>query len=129
MLFEWPTRLRLSAYRSRYGITLFLALIASFVGTGRCPAATAMGSPDLNGIWKLVVHSPGDDQEWVIIEIKQADGRSIVEMVDKPKLFGKPQIYLEKSPDGLVVLIADGQTDITFHQSDHASISPSYPRP
>jgi hypothetical protein len=114
MLFEWPTRLRPSAYRSRYGITLFLALIASFVGTGRCPAATAMGSPDLIGIWKLVVHSPGDDQEWVIIEIKQADGKSIVEMVDKPKLFGKPQIYLEKSPDGLVVLIADGQTDITF---------------
>jgi hypothetical protein len=68
----------------------------------------------INGIWKLVVHSPGDDQEWVIIEIKQADGKSIVEMVDQPKLFGKPQIYLEKSPDGLVVLIADGQTDITF---------------
>jgi hypothetical protein len=114
MLFEWPTRLAARAHRPSYGITLILALIAPFVGAGRCPAATALGGTDLNGIWKLIVHAPGDDQEWVILEIKQADGKPIVEMVDKPKLFGKPHIYLEKSPEGLVVLIADEQTDITF---------------
>ena len=67
-------------------------------------------------------------------------------MIDKPTLFGKPQIYLEKSPDALVVLIAVEQSDITFKGRLHeggadgrivgvfqfrsmglASTSPAYP--
>ena len=119
MLFELPTRLPERAYRPNYGITLFLALIAPFVGTGRCPAAAAQVGPGLNGIWKLVVHAPGDDQEWAILEIKQADGKPIVELIDKPTFFPKPQIYLEKSSDGLVVLIAVDQSEITFKGHFH----------
>ena len=78
MLFEWSTWLPERAHRSSVGITLLLALIAPFVGTGRCPAAAAQVGPGLNGIWKLVVHAPGDDQEWAIVEIKQADGKPII---------------------------------------------------
>jgi len=98
---------------------LFLALIAPIIGTGGCPAAAAQGVPDLNGIWKLVAHST-EDQEWAIFEIKQADGKPIVEMIDAPKVFGKPQIYLAKSPDALVVLLAFELSEITFKGRLHA---------
>jgi hypothetical protein len=90
---------------------LFLAVLVPIVGTGRCPAAVAEGGPDLNGIWKLVGHG---DLEWAIFEIKHAGGKPIVEMIDGLKDFGKPQIYLAKSPDALVVLIAFELGDITF---------------
>jgi hypothetical protein len=111
MIFSWPTRLPARAYRPRYRIMLFLAVLAPIVGTGRCPAAAAAGGPDLNGIWKLVDHPTGD-REWAIFEIKQVDGKPVVEMIDGR--FGKPQIYLKKSPDALVVLLAYEQSDITF---------------
>jgi hypothetical protein len=35
-------------------------------------------------------------------------------MIDAPKDFGKPQIYLEKSPDALVVLLAIELSDISL---------------
>jgi hypothetical protein len=113
MLFNWPIPLPLKARRARHGLALFLALITPLVVTANCPTATAQGSPDLNGIWKLVAHSDGE-QEWAIFEIKQANGKPIAEIVDGPKIFPKPQIYLAKSPDALVVLLAFELGDITF---------------
>ncbi|SIO65222.1 hypothetical protein SAMN05444166_7629 [Singulisphaera sp. GP187] len=113
MTFNWPTWLPTRDYRLRYRIMLFLALLAPIVGTGRCPAAAAEGGPDLNGIWKLVGQTPGDS-EWAIFEVKKADGKPIVEIIDGVKVFGKSQIYLEKSADGIVVLLAYEQGDVTF---------------
>lgn len=113
MIFNWPTWLLARNDRLRYRISLFLALLATIVSTDRCPAAAAVGGPDLNGIWKLVGHTAGD-VELAIFEVKQADGKPIVELIDGPKVFGKIQIYLEKSPDALVVLLALEQGDITF---------------
>jgi len=114
MRFDLPTSIAAQACHALYGFTLFLALIAPLVGTVRCAAAAVAGAPDLNGIWKLVVHAPGEEQEWAILEIKQADVKPIAVLIDKPKLFRRPQIYLENSADGLVVLFADEQGDITF---------------
>jgi hypothetical protein len=113
MPFDLPARLPARVPRARYWIALVLALLAPIVATGRCPAATARGSPDLNGVWKLVAHAAGD-QEWAIFEIKQAGDKPIVEIIDGPKNFPKPQIYMAKSPDALVVLLAFELGDITF---------------
>ncbi len=108
MIFNWPTWLLARNNRPRYRISLFLALLATIVSTGRCPAAAAEGGPELNGIWKLVGHTAGD-VELSIFEVKQADGKPIVELIDGPKVFGKTQIYLENSPDAFVVLLAPEQ--------------------
>ena len=110
MIFNWTRWTCAIACCPKYWIILCLALFAPSVGTGRCPAAT-LGGPELNGKWKLVAQ---EDQEWAIFEIKQADGKLTVEMIDAPNFFAKPQIYLAKSADALVVLIAVEQSDMTF---------------
>jgi hypothetical protein len=113
MMLEWPTRLQPKAQRRSYRIMLSLALLAPLIGTGRCPASAAQDAPDLSGSWKLVAHGP-TDIEWAIFQVKQADGKAIVKMIDAPRFLGKPQIYLEKSPDAVVVMLACEQGDITF---------------
>src|SRR5262249_39118628 len=121
MILNWPTWLPARADRPGYRMMLVLALLAPLVGTGRCPAVAAEGGPDLSGTWKLVAHMTGD-VEWAIFEIKEADGKPIVEMIDTQKALGKPQIYLEKSPDSVVVLLALELADMTFkgrlHEGD-----------
>ena len=87
MPFDLPIRLTaVKAPPARCGLALFLALLAPIASTESCPAATAQGAPDLNGLWKLVAQSSGD-QEWIIFEIKQSGGKSTIEMIDGPKNF------------------------------------------
>jgi hypothetical protein len=115
MISAWPTWHLARKGRLRYRTLLWLALLAPLIGTGRWPAAAAEGGPDLNGIWKLVAHfSATGDVEWAIFEIQHGDGKPTVAIIDTPKGFGKPRIYLEKSPDALVVLLAFELSDITF---------------
>jgi len=121
MFFDCTKRLPARTYPPRSWITLFLAFIALIVGTPRCPAAAAPGGPDLNGTWKLVGTTFGD-QEWTIFQIKQADGKPIVEMIDASQVFGKTRIYLERSPDALVVLLAFELGDITFKGRLHEGV-------
>jgi hypothetical protein len=113
MFFDWPTWPPARAYRPRYWTSLFLALLAPIVGADRCPATAAEGGPDLNGRWKLVGHTTGN-QEWAILEIKQVDGEPVAEMIDGTKVFGKTRVYLKTSPDALVMLLAYEQGDMTF---------------
>ena len=117
MPFDLPIRLHCEGPLSRrYGAreNLFLALLAPIASARKfAPAATAQGDPDLNGLWKLVAQSSGD-QEWIIFEIKQSGGKSTIEMIDGPKNFPKPQVYLAKTPEALVVLFAFELGDMTF---------------
>jgi hypothetical protein len=92
---------------------VLLALLAIVADAGRCPTAAAEGGTDLNGAWKLVAHLTGD-VEWAIFKIKEADGKLIAELIDSQKAFGNPRIYLEKSPDAVVVLLTLELADITF---------------
>jgi hypothetical protein len=115
MIINWPGWNRARAYRRIYGMMLLLAVLAPIAGRARCPAGAAEGGPDLNGTWKLVAHfSATDEVEWAIFEIKQADGKCKAEVIDTPTGFGGPQIYLEASPEALVVLLAFELSEITF---------------
>ena len=113
MILDWPISLPERAFGPRHRALLLLALLVPIVGVNRGITSAAEGGPDLNGRWKLVGHTAGN-QEWAILEIKQADGEPIAEVLDSPKAFGEPRVYLERSANALVMLLAFEQGDITF---------------